>query len=219
MFVDAAIVIGSYVIGSIPVAYLTGRAARGVDIRDYGSGNAGASNVWQSVSKTLVVPVGLAQIAQGLVGPGVALLLDRGDGVQVAAAVAAVLANNWNPWLHLTGGRGIGTTIGALIVLSPAALAAFVVIAVIGVIVRAIPQAIALALVATPVAAFAAGASPAIIVGCALLAAIALAKRVAANDAPSPGADRRGVWLNRLIYDRDIRDRETWVRRNVDFKV
>jgi glycerol-3-phosphate acyltransferase PlsY len=213
----AAIIVASYLIGSIPVAYLVGRTARGVDIRELGSGNAGASNIWQSVSKALVVPVGLAQVAQGLAGPGVAWLLDEGHGVQAAAAIAAVLANDWNPWLGFTGGRGVGTTIGALIVLSPAALATFIVIGVAGVVVRAIPQGVALALVAMPVAALAAGQSSTIVLACALLAAIALTKRVLANGPPAAELDRGAAYLNRLIYDRDIRDRDAWVRRNVTF--
>ncbi|MEX2225828.1 MAG: glycerol-3-phosphate acyltransferase [Dehalococcoidia bacterium] len=211
-----AIIGGSYLIGSIPVAYAAGRLARGIDIREYGSGNAGASNIWQSVSKTLVVPVGLAQIAQGCIGPGAAWLLDEGQGVQVAAAVAAVLANDWNPWLGFGGGRGVGTTIGALIVLSPAALVSFIVIAVAGVGVRAIPQGVALGLLATPFAALVAGQSPAIVLGCALLAAIAFTKRLLANGTPAQDEDRLGVYVNRLLYDRDIRDREAWVRRELE---
>lgn len=215
MLLDAAIVAGSYLIGSIPVAYLTGRLTRGVDIREFGSGNAGASNIWQSVSKRLVVPVGLAQIAQGVAGPLLAQLLGRGDGVVVAAAIAAVLAADWNPWLGFTGGRGVGTTIGALLVLSPVALATFVAVALAGVAVRAIPQAVALALVAAPVGALASEASAVVVLGCVALAAIALAKRVLANDAPAAGAGDLQVYLNRLIYDRDVRDRDMWVRRNI----
>jgi len=213
MIVSGAIIAGSYLAGSIPIAYLVGRATRGVDIRDYGSGNVGASNVWQSVSRTLVVPVGLAQIAQGLAGPGVAWLLDKDAVVLAAAALAAVLANDWNPWLGFTGGRGVGITIGSLIVLSPPALGVFIAISLAGVLARMIPQAVGVGLVATPFVALAAGQEPATVVGCALLAAIALLKRLLANDWPSEDSPRPDVWLNRLVYDRDIRDRDAWVRR------
>ena len=47
MLTAAAVIVGSYLIGSVPVAYIAGRT-RGIDIRNYGSGNVGASNVWQS---------------------------------------------------------------------------------------------------------------------------------------------------------------------------
>ena len=49
------IILASYVIGSVPIAYLTGRLLGGIDLRRSGSGNVGASNVWQSVSKASVV--------------------------------------------------------------------------------------------------------------------------------------------------------------------
>ncbi len=215
MFVLVTIV-AAYAIGSIPIAYLTARATKGIDIRDVGSGNAGASNIWQSVSRGLVAPVGLAQIAQGAAGPLLARATHQGDGVIAAAAVAAVLANDWNPWLRFTGGRGIGQSIGALGVLSPVALVVFVIVALLGVVVRAVPQLVALALVATPVAAAVASASPAIIAGCALLAAIALAKRVTANAAPDSQSRRMNVVRNRLLLDRDIADRDAWVRRTSD---
>ena len=58
MLAAVLIVLGSYLIGGVPVAYLVGRL-RGVDIREYGSRNVGASNVWQTVSRAAVAPVGL----------------------------------------------------------------------------------------------------------------------------------------------------------------
>jgi len=216
MLVSLAAIALAYVLGSVPVAYLTGHATRGIDLREHGSGNAGASNIWQSVSKWLVVPVGLAQIGQGLAAVLIARALDRGDGVQAACGIAAVLANDWNPWLRFTGGRGIGATIGVLLALSPVALAVFIVISVAGVTVKAVPQGVALALVATPVAAFVAGQSGALVACCAALAVIALVKRVLANGAPDASSPRPRVWLYRLLLDRDIRDRDAWIRRGVD---
>ena len=223
MLVSLAAIALAYLLGSVPVAYLTGRATKGIDLRERGSGNAGASNVWQSVSKWLVVPVGLAQIGQGLGAVLIARALDGGDGVQAACGVAAVLANDWNPWLRLTsprrafgGGRGIGTMIGVLLVLSPAALVVFAVISIAGVAVKAAPQAVAVALIATPVAALAAGQPGVIVMSCAALASIALLKRVLANGAPDASSPRPRVWLNRLLLDRDIRDRDAWVRRGVE---
>jgi glycerol-3-phosphate acyltransferase PlsY len=213
MLLDGAIILCSYAIGAVPVAYLAGRLTRGVDLREHGSGNPGASNIWQSVSKALVVPVGLAQVAQGAAGPALAALLDRGAAVEASAAIAAVVANDWNPFLGFSGGRGVGMTIGALIVLSPAALVTFIVIGVAGVILRVIPQGVALALIATPVAALAAGDPTAAIIACAALAAIALVKRVLANGPPAADAERPAVYANRLLYDRDIRDRNAWVHR------
>lgn len=214
MLVSLAAIALAYLLGSVSAAYLTGRMTRGIDLRERGSGNAGASNVWQSVSKWLVVPVGLTQIGQGLGAVLIARALDGGDGVQAACGIAAVLANDWNPWLRFTGGRGIGATIGVLLALSPTALVVFIAVSVAGVIVKAVPQGVAVALIATPVAVLVAGQSGVIVACCAALASIALLKRVLANGAPDASSPRPRVWLNRLLFDRDIRDRDAWVRRS-----
>ena len=215
MLVAISVIAAAYVIGSIPVAYIAGRIARGVDIRDVGSGNAGASNVWQSVSKPLVVPVGLAQIGQGLAAVLIAKTAGQSDGVQAAAGVAVIIASDWNPWLRFAGGRGVGQTIGVLLALAPWALAAFIIIALVGVALRAIPQFVVIALIATPFAAAIASESMPVVAGCAIIATIAMMKRVLANGAPAPDCARPQVWLTRLAYDRDIRDRDAWVRRGI----
>lgn len=212
----AGTIIVSYLIGSIPVAWIAGRLRGGVDLREYGSGNVGASNVWQSVSKALVVPVGLAQIGQGLAGILIAKAAGEGDGVQAACGLAAIVAHNWNPWLRLQGGRGVGPAIGFLLGLATLdALPAFIVVAVAGVPFGFIPQSVALALLVTPAAAYVGGEPAATVAGCGFVAALVLLKRVLANAAPDPESPRPGVWWNRLVFDRDIRDREAWVRRGV----
>ncbi|HEU5319255.1 MAG TPA: glycerol-3-phosphate acyltransferase [Methylomirabilota bacterium] len=215
MLETAVIVAASYAIASVPVAWIAGWATKGIDIRAYGSGNIGASNVWQSVSRALVVPVGLAQIGQGLAGPGIARLAGHGDGTQVICGLAALAAHNWCPWLRFAGGRGVGAAIGVLLVISPVALAVFIVVSVTGVLSRAIPQGVGLGLALAPASAAVAGQPGAVIGGCGAVAGMVLLKRVLANGPPAPDAARPGVWWNRLLYDRDVRDREAWVRRGL----
>ena len=215
MFEAAAIAV-SYLIGSVPIAWLAGRLRRGIDIRDYGSGNVGASNVWQSVSHALVVPVGVAQIGQGLAGVYLARALGAGDGVAVAAGLAAIVAHDWNPWLGFQGGRGVGPSIGFMLALVPLnALPAFIVVALAGVPFNQSPLSVAVALLVTPLAALAGGEHAVVVAGCGVMAGIALVKRLMANGPPAPEHARPAVWLTRLLYDRDIRDREAWIRRGV----
>ncbi|MHB8378199.1 MAG: glycerol-3-phosphate acyltransferase [Dehalococcoidia bacterium] len=216
MLTAAGVILASYAIGSLPVAYLAGRATTGIDIRKHGSGNVGASNVWQSVSRALAVPVGLVQVAQGAAGVFIARAAGQPDGTQVAAGLAVVLAHDWNPWLGFTGGRGIGPAIGFMGALSLPALVAFIAVALAGVVMKAVPQSIALAMLGAPVAALVAADRATIVLGLALLCVAVLLKRLLANAPPDPAYPRPRVWLTRLFYDRDDPDRDAWVRRNIE---
>lgn len=211
----AAIVAAAYALGSVPVSYLVARWTRGVDIRRVGSGNVGASNVYQTVSRALVVPVGLTQVAQGAAGPLLARAVGLGAGGEAAAGIAAVVANDWNPWLRFSGGRGVGQAIGIMAATSPAALATFIAVSLGGVALRMVPQGVALGLLAAPFASAAAGDDRVTSLGLAAIAATVMTKRLLGNGAPDPLAAGERVWWNRLVYDRDIRDREAWVRRRL----
>jgi glycerol-3-phosphate acyltransferase PlsY len=206
-----AIAVG-YAIGSLPIGWIAGRLS-GVELRERGSGNTGASNVIESISPALGIVVGIAQIVQGLAAVLIARALGVDDGAQAAAGVAALTANNWNPWLRFKGGRGMGVLLGVLLGLSWAALAAFVVLALAGLVLRAVPQGMAAGLLAMPMAAWVAGAPASVVAGCVALALLAFAKRLLSNEAPATDAPRPDVWINRLVYDRDIRDRDAWVQR------
>lgn len=209
----ALAIVAAYFIGSIPVAYLAGRAFGGIDIRRHGSGNVGASNVWQSVSKPLVIPVGLAQVAQGCAGPLIARALGEGDAVRVAAGLAAVVGHNWSPWLRFSGGRGIGAAIGFLLVISPAALVVFIAVSLVAAIWHAAPQGTGVGLALSPIVAAMTDQDTAVIAGCVALALIVLTKRLLANGPPDPADARAGLLVHRLLYDRDAPDRDAWVRR------
>jgi acyl phosphate:glycerol-3-phosphate acyltransferase len=124
----------AYLLGSIPTGYLVARA-RGMDIRDVGSGNIGATNVFRSMGRgagvvVLTVDFLKGLLACGLVPPLVLQLLGLGDGgidhlvesMALAAAVAAILGHNYTCWLRFKGGKGIATSAGVLTALVPWAL-------------------------------------------------------------------------------------------------
>jgi glycerol-3-phosphate acyltransferase PlsY len=212
MLRPAAIAVLSYLTGSVNVAYLTGRLLKGIDLREHGSGNIGASNVWQSVWKPAVVPVGLAEIGQGYAGPALAGATGTGEGAQALAGVAAVAGHNWSPLLGFAGGRGVSTAIGVMLAISKPALVAFTALALLGVVTKKVPQLVGLGIMAAPFAALAAGQRAPTVAGLASVAALVFAKRLLGN-APPRGGDTRPVLLNRLLYDRDTREREAWVAR------
>jgi glycerol-3-phosphate acyltransferase PlsY len=214
MATAALIVTASYLAGGVSMAYLAGRFVRGIDLRRHGSGNLGPSNVWQQVSRPLVVPVGLLEIAQGMAGIFVAKLADQSLGVQVAAGLAAIAGHNWSPFLGLSGGRGVGPAIGFMLILSPVALAAFIVVALAGVAIRMVPQLVFVGLAIAPLVALAKGQAPEIVAGLGVMALLVVAKRLLTNHPALPsGADPVEVLLSRLLLDRDTRDRERWVGR------
>ena len=211
------IVLASYLIGGVSAAYLAGRVLRGIDIRRYGSRNVGASNVFQNVSRAAVIPVGLADIAQGMAGILIAKAAGEGLSVQVLAGLAALVGHNWSPFLGFTGGRGIGPAIGFMLVLSWPGLGTFIGVSLVGVALGAVPQLVLLGVVIAPLAALAKGQPIEIVSGLTAAAVLVIAKRLLTNQPSLPPArGRREVLLNRLLYDRDTRRREAWVRGDAE---
>ena len=107
------VVLAAYLTGAIPIAYIFGRAIKGIDLREYGSANVGASNIYQSVARWAVVPVGLLEIAQGMAGIMLAKLLGQDLGLQVVAGLAAIAGQTWSVFLGFSGGRGIGPSMAS----------------------------------------------------------------------------------------------------------
>lgn len=110
-------VILSYLIGSIPTAYIFGKAAKGIDIRQHGSGNVGATNVFRVLGKGPGIIVLLLDILKGVIA--VALLPDLLGLTEilhrVMFAVVVVCGHNWTIFLKFKGGKGIATSLGVLI--------------------------------------------------------------------------------------------------------
>jgi glycerol-3-phosphate acyltransferase PlsY len=115
-----AVIIG-YLLGSFSSAYSFGKVTRKIDIRHFGSGNAGATNVIRVLGKRAAAIVFILDISKGVA----AVLLGRWLGGQTGAMLAgsgAVIGHNWPLFLNFRGGKGIATTIGILAMLFPAEL-------------------------------------------------------------------------------------------------
>jgi glycerol-3-phosphate acyltransferase PlsY len=125
---DALVVIGGYLLGSIPFGYVLPRLVRGDDIRRHGSGNVGASNVWRVYGRSLGIPVALLDVAKGFVPALVGLELG-GDWVGVLAGAAAMIGHARPVFLGFSkGGKMVATAGGVALALAPlAALACLVV--------------------------------------------------------------------------------------------
>jgi acyl phosphate:glycerol-3-phosphate acyltransferase len=117
------LVLGGYLLGSMPFGYWVVRWLKGADIRQQGSGNIGATNVWRVYGRWLGAPIVLLDIAKGFV-PALVGLLVAGQLVGVLAGAAAMLGH-WRPlYLRLTkGGKTVATAGGVTFALAPRAAA------------------------------------------------------------------------------------------------
>jgi len=112
-----AIVI-SYLIGSISFSILIAKWVKGIDIRNHGSGNAGATNTLRILGKGPAAAVFLLDILKGVAAVWIGILFVDGDWVPVLCGLAAITGHNWPVFFGFKGGKGIATTVGVLITLA-----------------------------------------------------------------------------------------------------
>jgi glycerol-3-phosphate acyltransferase PlsY len=107
----------SYLIGSIPTAYIFGKLYKGIDIRQHGSGNVGATNVFRTLGKAPGFLVLFIDILKGVLAVVLVGDLFRLDSIlqRVILAVCVVSGHNWTVFLQFKGGKGIATSLGVLI--------------------------------------------------------------------------------------------------------
>jgi glycerol-3-phosphate acyltransferase PlsY len=114
-----ALLIG-YVLGSIPTAYLLTKWKTGKDIRKLGGGNVGGLNTLKEVGIWVAIAVTLIDIGKGAATVAITYYaLNMDQPFVLIAAVGAVLGHNWMPWLKFSGGKGMGVTVGALVMIMP----------------------------------------------------------------------------------------------------
>ena len=113
------IIVVGYLLGSIPTGLVVGKLLRGIDIREYGSGQVGATNTLRTLGRGPSAAVFLFDMAKG----AGALLLARSLGgpamVQALAATAAIAGHCWSVYIGFRGGRGVATGVGALFAYNP----------------------------------------------------------------------------------------------------
>ena len=116
-------VVVGYILGSIPFAYMAGRITRGIDLRDHGSGNLGATNVYRTLGARVAAAVFLLDVLKGAAPVVLVLRLGRGDHLLpwAIAAGAAAIAGHAKPIFLLWrgGGKGVATATGVFLALAP----------------------------------------------------------------------------------------------------
>ncbi|MGH7605781.1 MAG: glycerol-3-phosphate 1-O-acyltransferase PlsY [Gemmatimonadales bacterium] len=122
-------ILAAYLLGATPTSYLAGRMARGIDLREHGSKNLGATNVYRLLGWRYAIPVALFDIGKGAL-PVVLFSRWAGGGaggdalpwLPVALGGAAVVGHMFSPYVHFKGGKGVATAAGMFLALAPLAL-------------------------------------------------------------------------------------------------
>lgn len=215
---SALFIAASYLLGSIPTAYLVGRWAKGLDLRRYGSGTVSGSMVYEHVARWAVVPVGLFDIGKAALPTWLGLRLGLGVPVAVAAGLAAAVGHNWPIFLRFTGGRGLGCFIGVLLALFPWGSVWMLAFLAVGWrLGDSAPWAL-VSLLTLPLLSHLIGGPEIVTPTAGAMLLLTLAKRLEANrrPLPPPGPERHKVILRRLFLDRDIASHQEWIRRRPD---
>jgi glycerol-3-phosphate acyltransferase PlsY len=118
-FLIALAIIIAYLLGSIPSAYIVGRMRKGTDIRETGTRNMGAMNVFYSVGFWWGLLVLTTDVGKGAAAVGIAMAFGVPELVEFTAGVMAVLGHAFPVFLRFRGGKGGATCIGVLSVLMP----------------------------------------------------------------------------------------------------
>jgi len=214
------LILGAYLLGSVPIAYVIAKLSRGIDLRQYGSGNVGVSNLLKVTSKWLAIPVIIFDLGKGALVVWVAQLLEFGLLEQVTVGLAAIIGHNWPVFLRFSGGRGVLTVGGVVLMLSPWLALGGIILTFIGLPFGLMALTNLLALTLLPISSWflsePLGVQEPLLLTLGLVAIllIVIIRRLTAPKTSFTDSVSRGQLLvNRLFWDRDIRDRKAWVNQ------
>ncbi len=213
----ALLTLGAYLLGSASTANLLALTIKRTDLRSYGSGAVTSSNAGELLGKWAVVISGLVDIFKGAGAIWTAQALDLGVAQQWGVGLAVIAGHNWSAFMQLQGGRGLAPVIGVLMAVSPVqfmllALTGFTSVAFF----KNVPLMLGVSILLLPLWGFLLDGEMPMIWEAALIVLLVAVKRLTGNKLEwPPPAQRKAVLLNRLLYDRDVRDRSEWIRREI----
>lgn len=116
----------AYLLGSVPASYLAGRWSQGIDLRDHGSGNLGATNTFRVLGARVAAPVMVFDVLKGTLP---VVLFPRWDGAAawgwaLAYGAAAIVGHVFSVYMRFRGGKGVATSAGVFLALAPVPLGA-----------------------------------------------------------------------------------------------
>lgn len=114
------IILSCYLLGSIPFGYIVGKLFKKIDIREYGSGNIGATNAFRILGPLLASIVVIGDIGKGIFSIYLAQYFNIDNLlILTIAGLAVICGHDWSIFLGFKGGKGIATTFGVMFVLNP----------------------------------------------------------------------------------------------------
>lgn len=126
------LVVLGYLLGSIPNGVIIGKTFKGIDIREHGSKNTGATNAFRVLGKNLGITVFFLDMFKGMISLFIASSLGIKGDILVVIGVIAIVGHMFSPFLKFKGGKGIATGFGVFLYLTPIealmAIAVFIVI-------------------------------------------------------------------------------------------
>ncbi|MDD5190643.1 MAG: glycerol-3-phosphate acyltransferase [Dehalococcoidales bacterium] len=211
--------IGAYLLGAVPAAYLAVKWTRGVDIRKIGTGKVGASNVFSAGPKWAVIPVAIFDIGKGALVVWIAKVAGLNGWEQVAVGFGAIIGHNWPIYLGFkSGGRGVFASLGVIFALSWQVGLFALIFPYLFAPIKQVALGVFIAyLLLAPVywlesqLTHDSVRNPIVFVLIAI-AILGISRRLIAHrNEISKKSPWRVVIMNRLLFDRDIRDRKVWI--------
>ena len=214
--------LGAYLLGSVPAAYLAAKWSQGIDIRQCGDGNVGSTNLMRLTSKRIAIPVVIFDLGKGALMVWIAQLLGLDIPQQVTVGLAAVIGHNWPVFLRFNGGRGIFTTLGIIFILVPRpwlglialiiaygmapfrqlALGTIIAVASLPIFSWFLPQLFG---IEKPL--------PITLGFVAIFLLVVIRRLTTPRTIFTASVTLRQLFVNRLLFDRDIRDRKVWINQ------
>ena len=115
-------IVAAYLLGATPTSYIAARLGRGIDLREHGSKNLGATNVYRILGWAYAIPVGLIDVAKGAIPVALSGRWASGpEWLPVTLGGAAVLGHMFSPYVRFRGGKGVATAAGVFLALAPLA--------------------------------------------------------------------------------------------------